>query len=410
MLPKLPPKRADSAASYAAAYAAYASPARTSPSYSAGPSSTAAQSSYSFNPYDSSTANPYSSHSFNLYGSSSSNPYNTPFVGYGQGGKKKSDMLKKLHSEPLFINPEGINILLRAYNINEYGTVCERPPLDPRHNYKNLRERQNQAWARDSVNRGLALAKEGKYASAHKCYKHALEIDATFVDAFIAMGAAYVFQGRLLEAVAEFETALRVDPHNLGAQRYLEAAQQRLGIVPVRSMTQQPGYSDAMTTSASSVYGASSPGGGLGLGAGAGLGVNTGASSGAGTIGSSSSSSNSRGPSNSNMSYRENYSGGDDTNSNPSSIISLLVGNLTTSNSTSGESRVSNLSMDDQLIAERERHVRKYLRKEEKKSKKRKRSKEKKKSKKKDKKKKRKKDGDGSDDSSNSDSEDSSDS
>ena len=62
-----------------------------------------------------------------------------------------------------------------------------------------------------SVTRGLALAKECKYDSALKCYQHALEIDSTFLDAFIATGAVYSSQ-LLIDCVAKKSIALPLSP------------------------------------------------------------------------------------------------------------------------------------------------------------------------------------------------------
>lgn len=203
----------------------------------------------SFNPYGSSASfNPYgSSASFNPYGSSSPslNPYaspslpslRTPSFNYSYSGYEsasqtksviKSDFCKKLRAESLFRNPQGINIMLAAYNINPLGSLLTPQESDPALNYKTLRNTQNQAWAKDSVTRGIALAKQGNVESALQHYEHALEIEPSFTHAFIARGAAYVLQGKLKEAVGEFEYALRLDPEQAHAKRYLQVAQDKL--------------------------------------------------------------------------------------------------------------------------------------------------------------------------------------
>lgn len=41
-----------------------------------------------------------------------------------------------------------------------------------------------------SVMKGISLAKRGSFENAMKCYKHALEIEPMFAEAYVARGAA----------------------------------------------------------------------------------------------------------------------------------------------------------------------------------------------------------------------------
>lgn len=76
--------------------------------------------------------------------------------------------------------------------------------------------------------KGISLAKKGSFDNAMKCYRHALDIDPNFTQAYVARGAAYVLQGQLKQACAEFEHALQIDPQQAYALTYLQAAKDKL--------------------------------------------------------------------------------------------------------------------------------------------------------------------------------------
>ncbi len=79
-----------------------------------------------------------------------------------------------------------------------------------------------------SVAKGIALAKRGEFSNALKCYQHALDIEPLYTHAYVARGAAYVLQGAYEQAVCELRTALVLDPNVSNAQKYLEAALQKI--------------------------------------------------------------------------------------------------------------------------------------------------------------------------------------
>jgi len=58
-----------------------------------------------------------------------------------------------------------------------------------------------------------------------KFYAQALEVDPNFKDAFVAKGAAYANQGKLESAIEEFERALKIDPDDKNALKYLDATE-----------------------------------------------------------------------------------------------------------------------------------------------------------------------------------------
>eukprot|EP01006_Ploeotia_vitrea_P048123 TRINITY_DN67198_c12_g3_i2.p3 TRINITY_DN67198_c12_g3~~TRINITY_DN67198_c12_g3_i2.p3 ORF type:complete len:170 (-),score=102.78 TRINITY_DN67198_c12_g3_i2:83-592(-) len=136
--------------------------------------------------------------------------------------------LQNVRQRPLFKNPRGLEIMCDAYNITSHSSLLSQPSIDRNDLYKTLRYNQNQLWARESVRRGIEQAKARLYDNALKCYKHALEIEPRFKDAFVARGAAYVHMDLLEDGVAEFRTALELDPSDQNARLYLNAALERI--------------------------------------------------------------------------------------------------------------------------------------------------------------------------------------
>ena len=71
-------------------------------------------------------------------------------------------------------------------------------------------------------------AKAGRSAEAIAAYDHALELDRTHADAYVARGAAYANTERYREAVVDFECALRLQPGHSNARTYLQATRLKL--------------------------------------------------------------------------------------------------------------------------------------------------------------------------------------
>jgi tetratricopeptide (TPR) repeat protein len=74
----------------------------------------------------------------------------------------------------------------------------------------------------------MSYAKQQQFDKAHQHYTHALEVDPSFVHAYVARGAAYVLQHQWANAVTSFQEALRRDPEASYAAKYLAAAQDKL--------------------------------------------------------------------------------------------------------------------------------------------------------------------------------------
>jgi protein O-mannosyl-transferase len=73
-------------------------------------------------------------------------------------------------------------------------------------------------------NLGMALGVSGRYDEAAAHFEKALQIDANFYDALVAMGVTRVVQGQLPEAVQYLQTAIRLQPNAPKAHAQLAQA------------------------------------------------------------------------------------------------------------------------------------------------------------------------------------------
>jgi tetratricopeptide (TPR) repeat protein len=134
-----------------------------------------------------------------------------------------------LASHPLFLNPEALGMMRSAYHVNDHGSLLARPSVAPGDTYEELRKLQNANWARETLRLGVTLAKRGSkedLEQALKHYKHAIEIDARYSDAYTARGAAYVLLHKFDYAIADFDTALRLNPADGNALKYRARAEE----------------------------------------------------------------------------------------------------------------------------------------------------------------------------------------
>jgi hypothetical protein len=180
-----------------------------------------------------------------------SNNFEAPSVPYGfpllnSAGKYKSspaqltkprtkrathNFVSNLRLSSVFKNPATLDSMIKVYNLNENGSLLGRNSFPGEEfSFKSLRFAQNQAWAKESVVKGISLAKKANYDSAMKCYNHALDIEPNFVQAFVARGACYVLQGEYDKAVKEFDQALKLDPKQPYAKDYRQACLDKLNI------------------------------------------------------------------------------------------------------------------------------------------------------------------------------------
>lgn len=75
------------------------------------------------------------------------------------------------------------------------------------------------------LKRAKLYEKEGKGSQAVKLLQDLLNKDAKFTPARIRLGLAYYTQGRIIEAIGEWEKALDIEPNHAEALMYMEMAQ-----------------------------------------------------------------------------------------------------------------------------------------------------------------------------------------
>jgi len=150
-----------------------------------------------------------------------------------------------LRADSRFYNPSATSLMLSSWELVENGTLFrDRPisfPAEKCWNY--LRRIQNQEWAKETVSQGISKAKEGNYREALKYYRQALEVDPECSDAFVARGAAFANVNMLEDAIEEFEKALKLNPADSNASKYLLATKNKL-----RELSNQKEISEASST------------------------------------------------------------------------------------------------------------------------------------------------------------------
>ena len=88
--------------------------------------------------------------------------------------------------------------------------------------------------------------------------QHAIDIDASFVDAFTARGAALVLLERFDDAIDSLEHALRLSADDANAARYLDIARQKKRAAADETATATATTAGAAATSASAAASAAS--------------------------------------------------------------------------------------------------------------------------------------------------------
>lgn len=68
--------------------------------------------------------------------------------------------------------------------------------------------------AEDCYNKGLALFRELNYSEAINSYKMAIELDPTYVQAYLDMGDIYYNQEKYEEAIVNYDTVVKLEPAN----------------------------------------------------------------------------------------------------------------------------------------------------------------------------------------------------
>ncbi len=137
-----------------------------------------------------------------------------------------------LSSDKGFRNPSAVEAMGRFYHVPQSLSFLVDVSDDGYGEgdwfYEDLRNEQSKIWADESVEKGIALARAGKYMAAVECYDAALKVCHLHLNALTARGAALANIGKLDAAVIAFEMALEVDPMDKNATKYLEATRKKL--------------------------------------------------------------------------------------------------------------------------------------------------------------------------------------
>jgi tetratricopeptide (TPR) repeat protein len=86
------------------------------------------------------------------------------------------------------------------------------------------------------VARGIVHAKRKEWELAIEKYNEALRYCPNYRDAYVARGAAYANLNQYHKAMTEFKMALKIDPTDPNATKYLEICHQRVRIIFVLSL------------------------------------------------------------------------------------------------------------------------------------------------------------------------------
>ena len=103
------------------------------------------------------------------------------------------------------------------------------------------------AWAVDTVRRARACYEKQDYDAAIKFCEQAMDLDASYVASYTLRGAALAKKRKYGDACRDFRTALKLDPANENARRYLEKVEkehpQSSGKVSMMGGSGRPGGS-----------------------------------------------------------------------------------------------------------------------------------------------------------------------
>lgn len=131
-----------------------------------------------------------------------------------------------LYKSVAFANPNNVEYLLSRLKIPEKSLVSLMPKLHkkdyPRGDFAEpLRKRQGKKIADCSVKKGVERFKSNNYPEALQDFNYALEMDCDNVDALVARGALYANRSSYTRAIADFESALKLEHGHKNAKKYL---------------------------------------------------------------------------------------------------------------------------------------------------------------------------------------------
>jgi tetratricopeptide (TPR) repeat protein len=164
---------------------------------------------------------------------------------------KSHSYIDVLHKDPVFYNPGSYSLMASCYDVEPYqSNVFGLEPLS--WDYNSIREKRMHELSKQLTVRAVELCRDKEYKTAMDVLQAALEQWPQNVEAIVTSGACNANLGNLDIAVYQFEHALKLDPGNINARKYLEHTKTKLEsiVLPQVSSTTQPG-SDAGATTAS---------------------------------------------------------------------------------------------------------------------------------------------------------------
>ncbi|GLC35710.1 hypothetical protein PLESTB_000486300 [Pleodorina starrii] len=134
---------------------------------------------------------------------------------------EQSRTFRSPHCEAAMVEAMGMGELYDGFGGSTLGPPPDGRELEALRNL--LKDHINARWALEAVKQGVAVAKQGNYADAHKAYTRALELDPASAEAYVARGAAHANQRAFAEAERDLRHALALDPAHRNAATYLQA-------------------------------------------------------------------------------------------------------------------------------------------------------------------------------------------
>eukprot|EP00993_Chasmostoma_nieuportense_P002191 NODE_3009_length_1048_cov_21.210641_g2867_i0.p1 GENE.NODE_3009_length_1048_cov_21.210641_g2867_i0~~NODE_3009_length_1048_cov_21.210641_g2867_i0.p1 ORF type:complete len:319 (-),score=98.02 NODE_3009_length_1048_cov_21.210641_g2867_i0:91-984(-) len=125
-------------------------------------------------------------------------------------------------------NPYLLNTLVDTLGVDPLLSLLPTPSHSLGMDYLTLRQHQTQQHAHAQVLQGIAANRKQDYSTALGHYQAALDTCDTYVDAYLGRGAALANMGQYSEALEDFQTALRLDPGNANARKYMSAIHEKL--------------------------------------------------------------------------------------------------------------------------------------------------------------------------------------
>jgi tetratricopeptide (TPR) repeat protein len=140
---------------------------------------------------------------------------------------KEEDYLSILRNDPVFHNPGSHQLMSESYGLDPYFSF-QNGSSQLSWNYKSIQQERNHHISNQFTIDGIDLCRKGNYREALSVLKQATELNATNVDALVALGACNANIGHLTDAISQLQTALSLNPNDPNALQYLHKTKTQL--------------------------------------------------------------------------------------------------------------------------------------------------------------------------------------